>query len=596
MGASTLEARPLSQSSPPRGGGWAVLALVGLAVAGLAAAVRLTTSINPPPIPVTALHVIAGAAYVAIGAAASVRRPRNRVGLLLMLVGITWFLVDLQFLPSDVAYTVGNLLGILTYGFLAHLFLAFPSGRLERRVDRVVVIAVYAWMLIGNLLTETLFAAPLWSNASPHILLVLHTSASQNQVANEVQLSVNILLGALVLTVLFLHWKSASRLGRRALAPAIWSSLPLLAIVLALNLVGLVASPAWLVNALPVLTPIALMTAPIAFLAGVIRSNLARLAIGPLVVELRDTSSRQRLRDALARAVGDPTLAIAYRVPSEPQWVGGDGKPVELPLAYGSRSVTLLERDGNTVAALVHDRALDDDPLFIASVTAAASLSIDNERLEAEVRAQLEEVRASRARIVEAGDHERRRLQRDIHDGTQQRLAALALRLGRIRDGLNGQADAEIASGIAEACEQLRLAIGELREISSGIHPALLTESGLGPALQSLADSAALPVRLKGIPNRRLPEPIEAAAYYVVSESLANIAKHASAQSVTVSASSREDRLIISVVDDGSGGADMAMGSGLAGLRDRVAALGGSLTVHSEPGSGTRVIADLPCA
>jgi len=596
MAASTIEARPLSPSSPARRGAWPVLALVGLAVAGLAAAARLTTALSTPPIPVTALHVVAGVAYVGVGVAASVRRPRNRIGLLLMLVGITWFLVDLQFLPSQVAYTIGNLLGILTYGFLAHLVLAFPSGRLERRVDRVVVIAVYAWMLIGNLLTETLFAAPAWSNASPHILLVLHTDASQNQVANELQLSVNILLGALALTVLFLHWKSASHLGRRALAPAIWSSLPILAIVLALNLVGLVASPDWLINALPVLTPIALMTAPIAFLAGMIRSNLARLAIGPLVVELRDTASRQRLRDALARAVGDPTLTIAYRVPSEPQWVGADGKPVELPLADESRSVTLLERDGNTVAALVHDRALDDDPLFIASVTAAASLSIDNERLEAEVRAQLEEVRASRARIVEAGDHERRRIQRDIHDGTQQRLVALALRLGRIRDGLNGQADTEVATGIAEACEQLRLAIGELREISSGIHPALLTESGLGPALQSLADSAAVPVRLEGIPDRRLPEPIEAATYYVVSESLANIAKHASARSVTVSARSHGDRLIISVADDGSGGADMAMGSGLAGLRDRVAALGGSLTVHSEPGSGTRVIADLPCA
>jgi signal transduction histidine kinase len=302
------------------------------------------------------------------------------------------------------------------------------------------------------------------------------------------------------------------------------------------------------------------------------------------------------LRDALARAVGDRTLDIAYRVPSEPQWVGADGKPVELPPADGSRSVTLLERDGKTIAALVHDRALDDDPLFIASVTAAASLSIDNERLEAEVRAQLEEVLASRARIVEAGDHERRRIQRDIHDGTQQRLAALAMRLGRIRDGLNGQAGTAITTDIGEACEQLQLAIGELREVSSGIHPALLTESGLGPALQSLADSAAVPVQLEGIPDRRLPEPIEAAVYYVVSESLANVAKHASARSVTVRVRAQGGRLVVSVTDDGSGGADMAKGSGLAGLRDRVAALGGSLAVLSEPASGTRVVADLPCA
>ncbi|TMB88738.1 MAG: sensor histidine kinase, partial [Chloroflexi bacterium] len=514
---------------------------------------------------------------------------------LMTLVGLTWFIVDLQFAPSRVAYTIGNLLGIVTYAVLAHLILAFPSGRLERNDDRVLAISVYAWMVIGNLLTETFFAPPPGPSLSPHILLVAHTDAAQNQVANSVQFSVNMLLGALTLSLLLVHWRAASHLGRRALWPALWSSLPLLTVVLALNLVNLFSSPAWLRMSLPVVTPLGLMTLPLAFLAGLVRTRLSRLSVGPLIVDLREYRGRDTLQAALARALDDPSLTIAYRMPGSSRWINAEGDAVNLPGPRDARSFTLLERSGTTVAALVHDRALDDDPSLIASVSAAASLALDNERLEAEVRARLAEVRASRVRILEAGDLAQRRLQRDIHDGAQQRLVALAIRLARLRDGREGEMSPSALQAVENVCDQLRMAIQDLRELSSGVHPALLVEAGLGPALQSLADSAAVPVRLELHLERRLPAPVETAAYFVVAESLANIGKHADAQSATVCAHVSAGRLVVSVEDDGCGGAEPGSGSGLPGLSDRVAALDGALAVVSPPGGGTRVVAELPC-
>ena len=376
-----------------------------------------------------------------------------------------------------------------------------------------------------------------------------------------------------------------------------WSSAPIFAVVLALNAVGLVTSPAWLNAALPALTPLALMTLPVAFIVGMARSRLSRLAVGHLVVELREAPTPHHLRDIVARTLGDPTLSIAYRVPGNPPWVDADGNAVNLPVATDTtRSYTILEREGETVAALLHDRAVEDDPALITSVAAAASLALENERLQAEVKAQLTEVRASRARIIDAGDVERRRLQRDIHDGAQQRLVALGLRLGRLRDRMATESDESPISELSEAVEQLRQAITELRELSSGIHPAILVEAGLGPALRSLADTAAVPVHVTSVPDRRLPDAVESAAYFVVSESLTNVAKHAAAHVVKVRAECQGDRLVVCVEDDGEGGADSGRGSGLAGLSDRVAALEGRLSVHSPPGQGTLIIAEIPCA
>lgn len=374
----------------------------------------------------------------------------------------------------------------------------------------------------------------------------------------------------------------------------IWASAPIFGAVLALDAVGLVKYPDWLSAALPAITPLAILTLPLAFLAGLVRTNLARLAVGHLVVEIGAASTPEGLRASLARAVGDPTPALVYRVPGDPRWVDSRGRAAELPHRGSDRSYTLLERGGEPVAALVHDRFVEEDPALMASVAATASLAIERERLEAEVRAQLEEVRASRARIVDAADAERQRLQRNLHDGAQQRLVALAMRLSRIREMLDGHAS-DAAASLGEASEQLRCALQELRELSSGIHPAILVESGLNPALRSLAEHAAVPVHIDAVPNERLPAGVEACAYFVVSEAVTNAAKHASASSVHVQLDRVDGTLRLTVRDDGVGGADRSRGTGIAGLHDRVAALGGTLHVESPSGHGTRVTAELPC-
>ncbi|HEX6537871.1 MAG TPA: histidine kinase, partial [Candidatus Dormibacteraeota bacterium] len=446
------------------------LAVAGLVIAGLATSARLnaTASLRPADA-ATALHAATGVAFLITGAIAAARRRRNRVGLLMVGVGLSWFVIDLQVVPWSVAYTLGNVFGIVTWGVLAQLALGFPGGRLEDALDRGVVVAVYAWMVLGNVLTEMFFAAPAAAGA-PHQLLVVHTDAAQHAVASKLQLGVNILLGVVALAVLIGHWRGQSRLRRRALSPVMWASAPIFGAVLAIDAVGLVAFPGWLSSALPEITPLAVLTLPIAFLVGLVRSNLARLAVGHLVVEIGRASTPDEVRTSLSRAVGDPTLTLAYRVPDADRWVDPAGRPVTLPARDSGRSCTLLERDGEVVAALVHDRILEDHPALVASVAATASLALERERLQAEVRAQLLEVRASRARIVQAADDERRRLQRDLHDGAQQRLVALAMRLSQVRDIVDG-ALPEAAAALADASEQLRSALRDLRELSSGIHP-----------------------------------------------------------------------------------------------------------------------------
>jgi len=203
-------------------------------------------------------------------------------------------------------------------------------------------------------------------------------------------------------------------------------------------------------------------------------------------------------------------------------------------------------------------------------------------------------VRASRARVVAAADAERRRIERDLHDGSQQRLVTLALALGMARARLGTAADPELAQNLREASEELRLALGELRELARGIHPAILTEAGLGPALVSLAERSPLPVTIAAVPGERFGAPVEAAAYFVVAEALTNAAKYAQASSVTVSARRVDDHLEVEIVDDGRGRADPSRGSGLQGLADRVGALDGRLEVLSPPDGGTRVLGIIP--
>jgi signal transduction histidine kinase len=254
----------------------------------------------------------------------------------------------------------------------------------------------------------------------------------------------------------------------------------------------------------------------------------------------------------------------------------------------------VVERGGQPVAVLIHDVALEHNAKLVESVCAAAGLALENERLQAELRARLVELQASRARLVEATDAERRRIERDLHDGTQQRLVSIAMSLGLAESKL--PADPERAKPIvAETREALAAALAELRDLTQGIYPTILTERGLSAALDELCSRSALTAHLRLFLDGRLPIPVETAAYYVVSEALTNAAKHSQASEVSVAASCFGGVLTVEVTDDGVGGVGNGTGSGLRGLADRVEALDGRLSVSSPPGHGTTLRAEFPC-
>jgi signal transduction histidine kinase len=297
------------------------------------------------------------------------------------------------------------------------------------------------------------------------------------------------------------------------------------------------------------------------------------------------------VREMLAVSLGDRSVAIAYWLPDRGEFVDESGRPVTLPEPGSGRAWTAVERDGAPVAAIVHDAALDTSPELVEAAAAASSLAIDNERLKADLRARLEELRVSRLRIVEAADDARRRIERDLHDGAQQELLALALELRVLRSRVGDTDALPLVDGIAK---RLDVALGELRELARGIHPAILTQSGLSAAVGALAERATLPVEIEMDVDRRLPAPVEAAAYFLVAEALTNVSRYARATGAQVQIEVDDDDLVVTVTDDGVGGVDIAAGSGLRGLQDRLATVDGILEIDSPPGEGTRVTGRIP--
>ena len=297
------------------------------------------------------------------------------------------------------------------------------------------------------------------------------------------------------------------------------------------------------------------------------------------------------VREALAERLGDRTLAIAYWLPERELFVDEHGHLVALPEPNSDRSWTAVEHRGRRVAAIIHDVELEARPELVEAAAAGAVLAFENERLKADLRARLEELRASRKRIVEASLETRKQFERDLHDGAQQRLVSLSVDLQVLRGKVEDEASREFVDA---ARAKLAEALAELREFARGIHPALLTDRGLAFALEALALRSPVPVELELQLAQRPASSVEAAVYFVVAEALTNVARYASATHAVVSVTDTDEALIVEVRDDGVGGADASRGSGLRGLGDRVAALDGRLTVESPPGGGTRVGASIP--
>ena len=576
-----------------------IIAVLGLA-AGLGnLALNLTSDVEPPFFFTPYLGLLVGWSFIGCGLIAWSRRAETterRIGMLMVATGFAWFAASLTRLEFWILPTVGSALSGLWTALTICLLLLFPQGRLRSRVDRLLVAAILFDTVVLQL-TVLLFS-PTIETGAPNDFVVW----PNDQVANLITIGSQALLVAIAGTTLGVfaeRWQAATPPLRRALAPVYLAgtlTMFLFGTTILVSRMSGASLPAQaeIGRVLFSLSLVALATVPLAFLAGLVRARLARLTVGELLVDLRQSRAPGALRDALARVLHDPSLELAYWLPDREAYVGVDGQPVELPPEEDGRVTTVLGHDGERVAALVHDASLRDEPELVSAACTAAGIALENERLQADLRARLEELRGSRRRVIAAADAERRRLERNLHDGAQQGLATLSLELAMLDELLESHPEARAL--LEQAQNDLADSLEELRELAQGIHPAVLTDHGLAVAVEVLAERTAFPVRLELELEERLPEPIEVACYYLITECFANIAKYADASETRVAVSRSADAVVVDVVDDGVGGASSERGSGLRGLADRVEALGGTLEVSSPVGLGTRVRAEIPCS
>jgi PAS domain S-box-containing protein len=822
-----------------------VAGVVGLGLLLTAGALALLTASNHEENPVftaTAFLLMAWS-FILGGIVAWMRRPDNGFGVLMTAVGMTVLIGALGTSNESLPFTLGYTFGGIFIAVFIHALLAFPRGYLETRLVYTIVAIAYLVLTVGSLLTSFFDDPSNDCTECPANAFLIVDSPDAVVAINAVLLAVSVPALAASLVVFWRRWHAASGPIRRVLAPVYLTAGATLALLALALLVGSFSEDAG--TALFWIVIFSFTSVPFAFILGLLSGRLARAGVGQLVLDLGKPHAPGELREALARALGDPTLRLAYWIPETRSFADLDGNPIELPEPNGEELVTMVEREGRTVAALIHHRSLEEDPLLVESAAATAALALESERRHAALakaqarnralldavpdlmfrmtrdgvylefkgpaedlavppeqligssahdilpkevadplvegirraidtgeivtgeyrleldgslrdfearivkageevvlivrefterntaQAELErlhlelqerhreleherdfagtvvdstpsllclvtpggyivrfnhslhqlsgrvddditkgnafwdvfiapeereavrrrltevaeeggggeyestwissdgsrhtvawtttplrddrghprllicgvditerkeyeaELRRSRARLVEASDVERRRLERNLHDGAQQRLVSLSLALrlaqARVTD------DPEGANRLlTQASEELSQALEELRELARGIHPAILSDRGLGPALEALAARSPLVIDMELV-EERLPEPVEAAAYYVVSEALANVAKYADASSVAVSIARVNGRAVVEIADDGIGGADPTRGSGLRGLVDRVEALDGGLEVESPPGSGTRIRAVIPC-
>jgi signal transduction histidine kinase len=539
---------------------------------------------------VTAVDVVnrsVGGSFVACGLIAWQRRRDSRIGPLMTLTGFV-FLSEavLSGVDSSVAYTVSQWSGNWWTPVFAALVLSFPSGRITARVDRAVIGA----FVFGAVVLQLVWLFFLPFPPGKENVFLISPDADLANVIDRFEASFNATVGLVLAVLAITRWLRAAAPLRRLLLPSLAGGLTALILVVQIYY-DLITGE--FIRSSQQITAVLLVSVPLAFLFGMLHQQLARAGMADLVVALQRAPESRRLGQALGKALGDPSLVLAYWLPRFDSYVDSEGRPVALPQEGSGRATTYVDSDGRHIAALVHDSALAHQPDLLEVVCAAANVALERERLQAELEARVVELQASRERIVAAGDAERRRLERNLHDGAQQRLVAIALQLSLLKGRI--QSDPAIAEELVRtAGDELALSLAELRELARGIHPAVL-EHGLAAALDSLAARATVPTKVLFEMSGRLPEPVELAAYFVASEALANVAKYAQASAVSMRVWRNGETASIEISDNGVGGADDTGGSGLRGLADRVEALEGHLRVSSPAGAGTVVTAELPC-
>jgi PAS domain S-box-containing protein len=803
---------------------WAILA-AALVESAIGLAFIFTSNYESAPAYAAASNLIVAWSFVGCGFVA-LSGGNSRFGLLMSAVGITWLLGTLGESNHEIVYSVGQLVWGLPLALFIHALLVFPRGYLETRLVYATVGIAYGMLLIGPLALQLVGAGVTATEGPDSVLEVVESDVAAGVVAG-LMVALGLFACSATIWVLVRRWRAASAPLRRVLAPVFATASTAIGVFLVAGGLSLLSEPAG--NIFWWFLPLAVASVPIAFLMGLVRTRWARTAVAALVIELGEATGPRDMRNALRRALGDPSLRLVYWLPDGKRWVEVGGSEIDLEAESRGLATTLVEHEGETVAALLHDRSVDRE--LAGAVAAAASLFLARERslqavresegryralLEAipdlmfrmsrdgtyldlkgdpadlaappedligakahdvlpravadklvsgigealdsgnvvtgdyklmldgaertfearivrdgdeavlivrdfterdrlygqlererdfirtvvdaapslfclvdadgrivrynrtlevaagrpdtdsvrdqlfwdafiapeerdDVRAEFqelvlspapgeyenhwltadgehllvawtltplmdeegrqrflvsgidvtdrrrqeEELRRSRVRLVQAGDDARRKLERNLHDGAQQRLVSLSLALRLAQARLKDDPD-EADRLLAGAAEELGQALEELRELARGIHPAVLSERGLAAALEALAGRTNVPVDVT-VPPDRLPPSVEAAAYYVISESLTNVAKYAGASAVEVCVTRQNGRAIVEVSDDGVGGADATRGSGLRGLVDRVEALDGVLRVESRPGAGTKIRAEIPC-
>jgi signal transduction histidine kinase len=539
--------------------------------------------------------------FLAAGLVAHRHRPASRIGALMLLVGFALLVRKLQYGGSDAVFTLGFALGEIFAAAFAHAVLAYPTGRLTGRLERRFVASTYAaavvlpvgLLLVYNPSRSCLFDCSSPTRVRPHSLLYVGGDRLFGPLQDALGIAIYGVLAAVFIALIARQLVLLSPRARNRRAPLLVSGAAAGTRAISEVVYTFTSRSAPVGVVFFAFEELVQIAVPLALLAGLLRERLARGTVADLVRELERTRL-QELRAAIARALDDSSLELGFWVPEQETYVDSSGHPLRLPHGERRRAVTELSREGRRIAVLVHDAALADEPRLVDSVAAAAELALENARLQAELRAQLETVRESRARIVAAGDAERRRIERDLHDGAQQRLVALALEL-RLAQRARGETGDAVDALLASTVDELQAAVDELRDLAHGVHPTILAQAGLGPALRSLAGRTPIDVNVLATPSERLPPELESTAYFVASEALANAVKHANASHVEISTARDNGSFVIAVSDDGVGGADPD-GPGLRGLADRLETLGGSLRVESPAAGGTRVVGEIPCA
>lgn len=542
-----------------------------------------------------ALFLGVGLAFVVAGVIAWRSQPARNPAVLLIAAGWLWLASGVRRSSDPVAFTLGVTLTLMYQPPLLQLALSFPSGVLRNRADKGAVAFFFAsWVfaaVAGWAFFDPRLHVMVGESTSRNLLLLWDSPALMTGVGNAIRVF-QISVGVAIVAVLVVRLHAGTKAYRSAFLPlwfavivktaaTIWVSLAVI------QLSGTLSSEAllWQYPATAIV--------PLAVLFGLWRYRFARGTLGDLMVEIGSAPVSDRLVGALRRSVHDPTLTLLHWSPALASFVDSAGSRQVLPDGSSGRASMLLERHGSPVGALVYDEALQNQPLLLAAVRSATSLALENEQMEQELRDQLVEVRRSRERIVTAGDSRRRQLERDLHDGAQQRLVAVSMELARARRATDAR---EARSLIEQASEDLTVALDELRELARGVYPPSLRERGLAGSLTALAERSALPIELDLRTLDGLPANVELAAYFICAEALTNSAKYAKATFVRISIDASDRELRMEVTDNGTGGAQPGPDGGLLGIADRAAALGGWLSVFSPKGKGTTIRAVLPFA